>query len=127
MDTATEIVAPRPKIGRPPGYPKTGGRKKGVQNKKTVITREAIAKLADPVRFLCDLAAGKRFLAASGDDPKTRTWLFPTAEQRLSAATALARKIVPDAKVVEIQGGLAGNQLIINLVSFSKHDHGQHP
>lgn len=90
--------------GRPPGHPKTGGRKKGVPNRTTVETREYIAKRADPVEFLCRVALGLQIVAAPAPGSREKALLRPTLEQRLTAAQVLARKIIPDLKSQEITG-----------------------
>jgi len=52
----------RPKPGRPPGLPKTGGRQPGTPNKSTVELRDKLAQLGcDPLQGLVEIAS----------DPKT--------------------------------------------------------
>jgi hypothetical protein len=50
-------------MARPKGLPKTGGRKKGQQNKSTVIAKEAIAQVAD------NLGGVNRLTAWAQSDP----------------------------------------------------------
>ncbi len=127
-DIATQDP-PKRAPGRLAGLPKVpgSGRGKGVPNKTRIMTGDAIAALADPLRFLCDVARGLRVPAAPTPEAAKRGWCYPTLDQRLHAAQALAKKVAPDMKAVEVHGGLAGNQLIINLVSFTKNDRDQHP
>ena len=40
--------------------------------------------------------------AAAEDGAKKKTWWFPTADQRIGAAQAMARKIMPDLKSVGV-------------------------
>jgi hypothetical protein len=55
--------APKRRRGRPKGYPKTGGRKRGTPNKSTVAMREALRlALESPKDGLGGVAR---------DDPKT--------------------------------------------------------
>lgn len=73
------------KTGRPPGHPKTGGRKPGVPNKTSGRVREVIASLAEDnaeqfIQWVKDTAAGVRD-TTSGDwavkpDPKGAADIF---------------------------------------------------
>ena len=90
--------------GRPPGLPKTGGRKPGVPNRTTVETRSYIQQRADPVEFLCRVALGLQVEAAAEPGSREKTLVRPTLEQRVDAAKVLARKILPDMKAVEHTG-----------------------
>lgn len=77
---------------------KSGGRGKGTPNKHTAATRDRIREEGDPIGFLLSVMNGETMSVAvqkDGDDPVT---VLPTLDQRLSAATTLARKTVPDAK-----------------------------
>jgi hypothetical protein len=63
-----ESTAPR-RVGRPAGYPKTGGRPKGARNKRTVAVQEAMAPLEPKARktligLLNDADPDIRFKAA---------------------------------------------------------------
>ena len=102
MTTATDNLK-RPR-GRPKGYPKSGGRRRGTPNRDRAATIEKIMKLADPLEFLCKVARGDRMSAASESDASTKSWWVPTGDQRISAAQTLARKVLPDMKAVEYSG-----------------------
>ena len=102
-----ETATPKRKPGRPKGLPRTGGRAKGTPNKKNQVTRDYVIKEGAPLEFLCRVVRGTRILAAPEPEAKKRTWVIPTLEQRIHAATILARKIVPDLKAVE-HAGLRG-------------------
>ena len=106
--------------GRPKGYPKTGGRKKGVPNRTRVETLERIESEADPIDFLCRVARGLQFEAATEVGAPEKVKMYPTLDQRLDAAKILARKVLPDSKAVEL-GGPDGSGLTINVI---KHPHG---
>ena len=99
-DTA---IKKRPR-GRPKGTPKTGGRTKGVPNKDRTATVDRIMREADPIAFLCSVVRGGRFNAGPEPNSKAKTWVWPSLDQRLSAATVLARKVLPDQKAVESSG-----------------------
>ena len=92
--------------GRPKGCPKTGGRQKGTPNRRTVQTRDRIQELADPIAFLADVMAGKRMVAAGEPGDATKTWVFPTLTQRITASETLLRKLLPDLRSVENTGNL---------------------
>ena len=82
------------------------GRPKGSTNRLTVTARERIAREADPIGFLIDVAKGKPIEAATEKDTDEVTMVRPTLEQRIAAAQMLARKVAPDMKAVEIDGSL---------------------
>ena len=92
--------------GRPKGLGKVpgSGRRRGTPNRSTAQTREFIQKEADPIGFLCRVARGLMFEAALavGDDKKVK--MYPTPDQRVHAALALSRKILPDMKAIEMTG-----------------------
>ncbi len=91
----------RPKgLGRVPG----SGRKRGTPNKDRAATIEKIMRQADPLDFLCKVCNGDRMSAASEPGAKSKTWWYPTGDQRISAAQTLARKVLPDMKAVEYIG-----------------------
>ena len=118
LDVHRIHVTPKRKPGRPKGTPRSGGRARGTPNKKNQVTREFIIREGAPVKFLCQVAKGTRILAAPEPEAKKRTWVVPTLEQRIHAATILARKIVPDLKAVEHAGEDGGN-LVVRIVRFA--------
>lgn len=77
---------------------KNGGRTKGTPNKMTATARERIEKEGDPLGFLLDVMNGKPIMASPFKDGEEAIEILPTLDQRMSAATTLARKTVPDAK-----------------------------
>ena len=107
-------MAEKRKPGRPPGTPKTGGRKKGTRNRDRVATVARIESLADPIGFLADVCRGVRLQAAPEPGAKKREWWYPTADQRITAAQTLARKVLPDMKSVEHAGPL-GEPLSVRI------------
>ena len=109
-----ETTTPKRKPGRPRGYPKSGGRQKGTCNKDRAQTVERIATLADPIGFLCSVCKGDRMEAALEPGAKKRTWWYPTGDQRIQAGMALARKVMPDQKAVELAGPL-GEKLSVRI------------
>ena len=113
--TATEKVK-RP-TGRPRGTPKTGGRGKGVPNRFTTISRTFIIKKSMALSFLCDVSAGRVFKIADPDNPRKKIKVYPTAEQRLKAASILAPMVVPTLKAVELSGP-DGAPMALTLLDF---------
>ena len=78
---------------------KNGGRTKGTPNRVTQASRERIEADGDPIGFLLDVMNGKPIEAALTKEPGAAiVELTPTLDQRQSAATTLARKMLPDAK-----------------------------
>ena len=103
--------------GSRPGE-RRGGRKAGTPNQMTAVLRERINK-ADPIGFLIDVMRGKAIECAvlkEGREKKAK--LYPTMDERLSAARQLANKIAPDQKAVEI-GGEGGGPVTVQVVRFS--------
>jgi hypothetical protein len=91
--------------GRPKGYPRSGGRAKGVPNKSTQLGRDFIIKRGAPIEILCKIAKGEKIQAAADSaSAAKRNGIYPTIDQRLAAARILAAKIVPDLKSSEITG-----------------------
>ena len=89
--------------GRPKGYPRSGGRAKGTANKSTQLGRDFIIKKGAPIEILCRIAKGEKIQAAADTaSAAKRHGIFPTIDQRLTAARILAAKIVPDMKSVDL-------------------------
>ncbi len=111
-----EKEKPRRGPGRPKGYAKTGGRRKGVPNKDRAATLAAINSYSDPVGFLQKVCRGLLVECRNpdSDDPKAAILTRPTLEQRINAATILSKKVLPDSKAVEL-GGPDGSDLTINV------------
>ena len=100
-------------MGKVPG----SGRAKGTPNRDRSATIERIQKEADPILFLCKVCRGDRMEAAAVPGAKKRTHWFPTADQRITAAQTLARKIMPDQKAVE-NTGKDGGPMALTLLDF---------
>ena len=115
----TETVKRGP--GRPKGLGKVAGsgRAPGTPNKDRTATIERIQKEADPILFLCKVCRGDRMEAALEPGAKKRAHWFPTADQRITAAQTLARKIMPDQKAIE-STGKDGAPLGLTLLDFLK-------
>ena len=111
----TEPATPRRKPGRPPGYPRSGGRAKGTANKSTQLGRDFIIKRGAPIETLCKISKGEKIQAAADTaSASERKGIFPTVDQRLTAARILAGKIVPDMKSVELAGPM-GEPLSVRI------------
>jgi hypothetical protein len=72
------------------------GRPKGSRNKNRVATAERINQEGDPIGFLCKVIRGGKIKAAAVDGATSRSWCYPTIDQRKDAATTLAKKVMPD-------------------------------
>lgn len=83
--------------GARPGE-RRGGRKKGVPNKANAATRARIQQEADPIGFLTGIMRGEPIKAAPIKDAPTASEVYPTVDQRVSAAKILADKMIPNAK-----------------------------
>ena len=109
-----ETEAPKRKPGRPKGYPRSGGRAKGTANKSSQLGRDFIIKKGAPIELLCKVAKGEKIQAADSASASKRTGIYPTIDQRLTAARILAAKVVPDQKAIEI-GGPMGEPLSVKI------------
>ena len=109
------------KPGRPPGLPKTGGRRKGTPNKDRAATLAEINTYSDPIGFLQTVCRGLLVECrdADGNDQKATILTRPSMEQRITAATILAKKVLPDVKAVELE--VTDNTVTIQV---NKHPHG---
>lgn len=105
--------------GRPKGYPRTGGRAKGTPNRASLVTRDYIVKDGAPVRVLCQIAAGRKMIAAASPGAKKREVAYPTLDQRLRAAEILAKKVIPDLRSVEASGP-DGGPIGVTLLDWLK-------
>lgn len=114
QETATQPLASistnvPAKSGRPPGYPKTGGRTKGTPNKRPAVA-QLIADKASPdaMKLLVAVMRGER-IAHLGE------WFFPEPHQRINAAQTILRKSVPDLQGLR-HSGPQGEPLAVNIV-----------
>ena len=91
--------------GRPPGHPKTGGRKKGTPS-KTPLVAQAIANRHSPdaVDYLVAVMQGKRF-ARNG------AWVYPSVYTRTQAAC----KILDVAEMPAKRSLLGGQPVLVNI------------
>ncbi len=92
--------------GRPPGYPKTGGRGKGTQS-KTPQLAQAFANRASPdaVQYLIAVMQGRRF-------SRDGSWIYPSIYSR----TMAAMKILDVAEMpVAKRSLLAGTPVQVNI------------
>ncbi len=113
----TDKDKPKRPPGRPRGYPKSGGRKKGVANRTRVQTLERINQEADPIGFLIRVASGYQFEAAAVPGGNEKVKMYPSHDQRLDAAKVLARKVLPDTKSVEMSGE-GGEPFVLQILPF---------
>ncbi len=110
----TDITTEKRKPGRPKGYPRSGGRAKGVPNKSSQLGRDFIIRRGAPIEILCKIARGEKIQSADPESASKRCGIYPTIDQRHAAARILAAKIVPDMKAVEVSGPL-GEPLSVRI------------
>lgn len=98
--------------GRPKGQPKSGGRKKGSQNKRTVEFNETLrASGRDPVEFMLSVMADPtqdlplRMDAAKGAAPYVRARLAPldANAKNDSGLTIVIKGGLPDTTIVTVR------------------------
>lgn len=109
--------------GRPKGLPKTGGRRPA--SDLPVELRPFVNQRGRPLEFLAAVAAGRKVSVADPENYGQKIRVYPTMEQRVSAARVLAAKLMPDLKAVE--GAAVNNvQVIIGdedaALAFGRRD-----
>ena len=92
--------------GRPKGLGKVkgSGRKPGQPNKITRDIKETIMKRGKPLELLCDVVRGKKVRVGPQAGPGEPEYVYPSLQDRLSAARVLIGKIAPDMKATELSG-----------------------
>ncbi len=114
MPVKQPATKPVNKGGRPKGYPRSGGRKRGTPNRDRAFTVARIEREADPVGLLIKVCRGDRMSAGLDPGAKKKAWWFPSADQRVQAATVLARKVLPDQRAVETSGP-QGEPIVVRI------------
>jgi hypothetical protein len=89
------------------------GRPKGSRNKNRVATADRINAEGDPIGFLCKVVRGGKIKAAAIDGATSRTWCYPTIDQRKDAAVTLAKKVMPDLRPSDVEIAVNGHQIIV--------------
>lgn len=100
----TVVGMPKRGPGRPPGHPKTGGRRKGTPNRLTRDAKAAVLNIVDPNELLARIAAGHKLSCADPDNPGRKVRVYPTKAERIAAATVLSHKFLPSLKSQELSG-----------------------
>ncbi|MGR3562952.1 MAG: hypothetical protein ACU0FH_16775 [Heliomarina sp.] len=90
--------------GRPPGLPKTGGRKPGSSNKLPTELRQFINQRGRPLEFLAAIADGRKVSAADPGNPGKKIRVYPSLRERAAAAETLLSKLLPDLRATELTG-----------------------
>jgi hypothetical protein len=89
------------------------GRPKGSKNKNRAATAERINQEGDPIGFLCKVVRGNKIKAAAVDGATSRSWCYPTIDQRKDAAVTLAKKVMPDLRPSDVEIAVTGHQIIV--------------
>ncbi len=106
LSMADENVPERSLPGRPKGLGKVNGsgRKPGQPNKITRDVKETIMKRGKPLELLCDVVRGRKVRVGPQAGPGEPEYVYPTLQDRISAARVLISKVAPDIKATEISG-----------------------
>ena len=107
--------------GRPPGLPKTGGRKPGTANQLPTELRQFINQRGRPLDLLAAIAAGRQVTAADPDNPGRKIKVYPTLRERTTAAQTLLNKLLPDLRATELTG-VDGGPIAIDRTSGLPED-----
>ncbi len=94
--------------GRPKGLAKTGGRKPGSKNIVPSDLRRFINQRGRPLELLAAIASGRKVSAGDPGNPSAKIRVYPTLNERVSAAKVLTNKLVPDLRATEISGSDGG-------------------
>jgi hypothetical protein len=86
------------------GKVKGSGRKPGQPNKITKDIKETIMKRGKPLELLCDVVRGKKIRVGPQAGPGEPKYVYPTLQDRVSAARVLIGKVAPDMKATELSG-----------------------
>jgi hypothetical protein len=89
------------------------GRPKGSRNKNRVATADRINAEGDPIGFLCKVVRGGKIKAAAVDGATSRTWCYPTIDQRKDAAVTLAKKVMPDLRPSDVEIAVNGEKIVV--------------
>ena len=101
---ANQVIAADDHSALPPAKRK-GGRPRGRRNKTYDDLAALIRDKGKPIEFLIKVARGNRIRVSAEDNPNApAVWRYPSMDQRVDAAKALARKILPDMRATEISG-----------------------
>ena len=98
-----ETPATKP-VGRPKGTAKTGGRKPGAVNRPPDELRRFINHRGRPLELLAAIADGRKVSAANPEKPGEIIRVYPSLNERVSAARTLLNKLLPDLKSSELTG-----------------------
>ena len=93
---------PKPKLGRPKGYPKTGGRQKGADTAIGKEGRQWLAKNSKALDVLARVASGKPVRIAGPTGKKL--WHYPSWSDQKWACELLLPRLVPTLTAAEISG-----------------------
>lgn len=105
----SEPTPPPKKVGRPKGYPKTGGRVKGVKNWTHPEIRDALLSKSEAIETIADIVAGRPMLCgtertSAETGAGVPVWRYPTLSHRIKALEILLAKVVPDLRATELSG-----------------------
>ena len=84
------------------------GRKPGQVNKVTKDIKEMIIKRGKPAELLCDVVRGKKIRVGPQAGPGDPEYVYPTLQDRVSAARVLIGKVAPDMRSQELTGADGG-------------------
>lgn len=116
--------------GRPPGYPRSGGRQKGTVNKAALNARAMAAELGvDPFEVLLLITKGdweslgytSAEITKAGKDGQTFTEDRITLDHRLTAAKEASKYIYQQLKAVEVSGP-GGDPIQMRTAAFTKEE-----
>lgn len=97
----------RRKPGRKPGCGKIpgSGRKPGGKNKVASDFRAIILTRGKPLELLCDISRGVKIRVGPQAGPGTPQYVYPTMQERASAAKILVDKLLPAAQEITGKDG----------------------
>jgi hypothetical protein len=118
--TTNGAAAPaKRKMGRPKGYPKSGGVRKGPESKVGKEGREWLAKNSKVLDTLARVAAGRpvRVANKAGHKPK---WHYPTFADQKWACSLLLPRLVPALTSAEVSGPDGAPIAVVELLPLER-------
>ncbi|MGM0583385.1 MAG: hypothetical protein ACQEUZ_01875 [Pseudomonadota bacterium] len=99
--------AERRRPGRPPGHPKTGGRRPGSPRARLPEElRGFINQRGRPLELLAAISDGRKVSAADPSDPSRKIRIYPTLDERVAAARSLLDRLLPTLKATEAKSSV---------------------
>ena len=121
-----ESEPPKRKLGRPKGYPKSGGRTKATPKLKDILSdapgpdlspkelRRWLADKSGYFTFLAAMCSGRPIQQRGPTGKALKEWYYPTLADMKWAASEIGRKCLPDLSATQLTGEGGGAIATVN-------------